>query len=168
MMLFLQRHRLAARLGRTAAILLLAGFTPAAQADEFDTLREKWVDLLTGGNSYNTADPAIATAIASVTNTANSYWSSLNKSAARTSLWSDAASTTISADLNTHYSRLRSLALAYATTGSSLKGNTALRDDIVSGLDWMYANRYHENIRIYDNWWHFEIGCPMALTTSSP
>ena len=163
MMPFLQRHRLAARLGRTAAILLLAGFAPAAQADEFDTLREKWVDLLTGGNSYNTADPAIATAIASVTNTANSYWSSLNKSAARTSLWSDAASTTISADLNTHYSRLRSLALAYATTGSSLKGNTALRDDIVSGLDWMYANRYHENIRIYDNWWHFEIGCPMAL-----
>ena len=55
------------------------------------------------------------------------------------------------------------MALAYATTGSPLQGNTTLRDDILAGLDWMYANRYNEKKSIYDNWWHWEIGSPMAL-----
>ena len=153
----------AAFLGRVVALGVFAWCVATSRADEFDTLRQKWVDMQTGGSAYNLADPAIAAAVASVTNSANSSWSSLNKAAGRTSLWSDAASTTISADLNTNYSRLRSMALAYATTGSALQGNSALRDDIISGLDWMYANRYNENVRIYDNWWHFEIGCPLAL-----
>ncbi|MDO8542375.1 MAG: polysaccharide lyase 8 family protein [Opitutaceae bacterium] len=142
------------------AVLLCAA---AARADEFDTLRLKWADMLTGGSSYNPADPIIASAITSVTNTANGNWTSLNKSTTRTHLWSDAARTNVSADLNTNYSRLRSMALAYSTTGSALEGNPTLRDDIIGGLDWMYANRYNENVRIYDNWWHFEIGSPTAL-----
>lgn len=141
----------------------LAGCSATVRADEFDLLRQKWSDMLTGGGSYPATDPVITAAITSVTSTANSHWSALNKSPGRTNLWSDAASTTVSADLNTNYSRLRAMALAYATTGSTLKGSAALRDDIMGGLDWMYANRYNENVRIYDNWWHFEIGSPLAL-----
>jgi hyaluronate lyase len=144
----------------TCVFLMLGG---PARADEFDVLRLKWVDMITGGTRYDPADPVFAASITSVTSTANTYWSSLNKAAGRTFLWSDAARTTVSADINTNYSRLRAMAIAYATTGSALKGNTALRDDIMGGLDWMYANRYNENVRIYDNWWHFEIGSPTDL-----
>jgi len=135
----------------------------SAHADEFDTLRQKWADMLTGGSGLKSTDSTTAAAITSVTNTANNYWSSLNKSATRTHLWSDIASTTISADLNSNYSRLRAMALAYATAGSTLQGNATLRTDILAGLDWMYANRYNETKAIYDNWWHWEIGSPMAL-----
>lgn len=145
------------------AAIAAALVTLPCRADEFDTLRLKWVDMLTGGTSYNPSDAAFASAVTSITNTANTYWSSLNKSADRPHLWSDAARTNVSADINTNYSRLRSMALAYATTGSALKGNVALRNDILAGLDWMYANRYNERVRIYDNWWHFEIGSPTAL-----
>ncbi len=151
-------HRLA-----TALALFAWGAATAAPADEFDVLRQTWVGMLTGGSAYDPTDPVFAAAVTSVTNTANGYWSALNKTATRPHLWSDAASTTVSADLNTNYSRLRSLALAYATHGSSLQGNATLRDDILAGLDWLYVNRYNENTRIYDNWWHFEIGSPMAL-----
>lgn len=147
---------------RGFALLLIAGCV-TTRADEFDPLRLKWVEMLTGGTSYNAADPVIAAGITSVTNAANTQWSSLNKAPDRPHLWSDAARTNISADLNTNYSRLRTMALAYATSGSALRGNPALRDDIVGGLDWLYANRYNETVRIYDNWWHFEIGSPMAL-----
>ncbi len=151
------------RLRRVARLILAGGLAAALRADEFDVLRQKWVEMQTGGNGYNVADPAIASAITSITSTANTYWASLNKTANRTSLWSDAASTTISADLNTNYSRLRAMALAYVTTGSTLQGNAALRDDIIGGLDWLHANRYNPGVRIYDNWWHFEIGSPLVL-----
>ncbi|MBI5380777.1 MAG: polysaccharide lyase 8 family protein [Opitutae bacterium] len=144
-------------------VLLLSALAAPAVADEFDLLRQRWVAQLTGGTAYNPADPDIAAEVSGNTSSANSYWSSLNKAASRTSLWSDAASTTVSADINSNYSRLRAMALAYATTGSSLKGNASLRADLLAALDWMYANRYNENVRIYDNWWHFEIGSPMAL-----
>lgn len=139
----------------------------AAHADEFDTLRQKWADMLTGGANLNRSDATTAAAITSVTNTANSWWNSLNKSAARTSLWSDAASTTDSSDISTNFSRLRAMALAYATTGSSLQGNAALRADILGGLDWMYANRYNETKAIYDNWWDWEIGSPKLLVDTA-
>ena len=135
----------------------------AHAADEFDLLRQRWVDQLTGGSAYDPQDPDVAAEISGLTSSANSYWSSLNAAADRTYLWSDAARTNVSADLNTNYSRLRAMALAYATFGSSLRGNPSLRAAILAGLDWMYANRYNENVRIYDNWWHFEIGVPMAL-----
>src|SRR4051794_22800613 len=116
-------------------VCLLTAVAAAARADEFDTLRQKWADMLTGGSSLNRSDPATAAAITSVTNTANTFWNSLNKAATRTSLWTDAASTTDSAHISTNFSRLRAMALAYATTGSTLQGNAALRGDILAGLD---------------------------------
>lgn len=137
------------------------------RADEFDTLRLKWADMLTGGNALNLSDTRTASAVASVTSNANSYWNSLDKSATRTFLWSDAASTTDSSHLSTNFSRLRAMALAYATAGSTLQGNASLRADILGGLDWMYANRYRETKAIYDNWWDWEIGSPKLLVDAA-
>ena len=156
------------RLRRLAfAFLTVVALAIAARADEFDTLRQKWSDMLTGGPALKATDAATTAAITSLTNSANSSWSSLNKTATRTSLWADAASTTDSSHISTNFSRLRAMALAYATTGSSLHGNTALRDDILSGLDWMYANRYNPTKAIYDNWWDWEIGSPKLLVDAA-
>ena len=47
--------------------------------------------------------------------------------------------------------------------GSSLKG-MRLVADILSGLDWMYANKYNETKSETGNWWDWEIGVPMNLT----
>ncbi|MBI5692066.1 MAG: polysaccharide lyase 8 family protein [Verrucomicrobia bacterium] len=154
-------------LPRLFALALLPCFPGRAAADEFDTLRQKWADMLTGGDRLVLADPRVASAITSITNTANSHWSSLDKSAGRTRLWSDAASTTDSSHVSTNFSRLRAMALAYATAGSTLQGNAALRADILGGLDWMYANRYNETKAIYDNWWDWEIGSPKLLVDAA-
>ena len=139
--------------------LLLAN---SVRADEFDVLRLKWRDTIVG-TGYDTQDTNVAARLNSIANSANSNWSSMDKSPARTFLWSDLASTTISIHINYSYQRLRSMALAYATSGCFLQGNAALLADTISGLDWMYTNRYNPTKTIYDNWYEFEIGSPIQL-----
>lgn len=133
-----------------------------ARADEYDDLRGKWAAQLTGG-AVNTADADIAAQIGVITGNAQLHWDSLNKTPGRTTLWGDTASTATSSHITYAYQRLRAMALAYATAGSSLQGNAALAADIVSGLDWMYAQRYSETKSAYGNWWDWEIGTPQAL-----
>jgi hyaluronate lyase len=137
-------------------------FSASTRADEFDDLRLKWRDF-TIGTGYDVADANVAARLASIANSANNNWSSMDKSPGRTFLWSDLASTTISIHINYSYQRLRSMALAYSTPGCSLYGNPTLLADTIGGLDWMHANRYNPTVSIYDNWYEFEIGSPIQL-----
>jgi hyaluronate lyase len=144
-------------------LLILFCFSSLVHADEYDTLRAKWRDII-AGTGYDTADTNVAAKLVSIANAANSSWTTMDKSPTRTFLWSDLASTTNSADITNNYSRLRGMALAYATTGCSLQGNATMLADLVSGLDWMYANRYGATTAQYGNWWDWEIGTPIQLT----
>ncbi|MEK3884651.1 polysaccharide lyase family 8 super-sandwich domain-containing protein [Paenibacillus sp. PL2-23] len=155
-------------------IMLLAlssiGGWPVGKAyasDEFDSMRENWRVLLTGGEGLDNTDPDIAAAVAKLTTDAQGYWSSMNTSSNRTSLWSNIASTGNSVHIRQTYERLRVMALAYSTEGSGLNGNTVLETDIVQALDYMYATRYHENVTTTpsgtSNWWDWQIGIPLQL-----
>jgi hyaluronate lyase len=84
----------------------------------------------------------------------------MNKSATRTYLWADAASTTDSADMTTSYSRLQNMALAYVTYGSTLRGNASLLTDLIGAMDWMNTNRYNAKATENSNWWDWQIGTP--------
>jgi hyaluronate lyase len=144
-------------------ILIFASFAACIHADEYDTLRAKWKNIIVG-TGYDTLDPDVASKLVSIANSANNNWSSMDKSPTRTFLWSDNASTTISSHITNTYNRLLAMAQAYATPGCSLFGDAALLADIVSGLDWMHANRYGASTAQYDNWWDWEIGSPLRLT----
>ncbi|MHA6480558.1 polysaccharide lyase family 8 super-sandwich domain-containing protein [Paenibacillus sp. strain BS8-2] len=140
--------------------------TKAAHADvydEFDLMRMKWFDMLTGGSDYDPQDADVAAQLATITANANTYWSSMNTSSERTYLWSDAASWTVSATLTTNYNRLYAMSAAYATSGSALYENASLASDIVNALDWMYTNKFNTSTTQYDNWWDFEIGSPKKI-----
>ncbi|WP_141692608.1 polysaccharide lyase 8 family protein [Paenibacillus pectinilyticus] len=145
-----------------ASIVLSISSQRAYAADEYDGLRTKWKGLL-AGDSYNTSDPDIADQITAITATANGYWTTLNTSASRTALWTDLTDWTVSSTLTSTYNRLKSMALAYATVGSSLYGNVTLASDINGGLDWMYTNKYNESKNQSDNWWDWQIGTPQLL-----
>jgi hyaluronate lyase len=151
----------AAIVRRVAVILFLSALI--LRADDFETLINGWAAFATGGTNINLSDPVIASRVSSAVSAANSQWSSLNKATNRTYLWNDAASTTVSADITTCYSRLSTMAQGWAMSGSSLYHNSSLAADILSALDWLYANRYNETKSEYDNWWDWEIGAPMAL-----
>ncbi|WP_164821533.1 polysaccharide lyase family 8 super-sandwich domain-containing protein [Paenibacillus koleovorans] len=136
--------------------------TTVSASDEYDGLRLKLLEQLDGGD-VNSSDSDIAAAVTTVTARAQTYWDSLNTATGRTYLWSNLQSVTLSSHITSAYGRLRAMALAYQTKGSSLENDAALAADIVSALDWMYANRYSESTTRYNNWWDWEIGAPLAL-----
>lgn len=122
-------------------------------ADQFDTLRLDWQNHLidSGGG------------VSSITSAANSDWSSMNTNSTRTDLWSDLPLGSVSANITSTFQRLQAMALAWATPGSSLQGNTTLAAAIAGGLDWMNTNVYTATATEYDNWFHWEDSGPMAL-----
>ncbi|MFC4099872.1 polysaccharide lyase family 8 super-sandwich domain-containing protein [Paenibacillus xanthanilyticus] len=149
-------------------VLMLGGtigsFVPSAHAaDEYDGLRAKWKTLLVGGANANASDPDIAASIQSTTTKANGFWTSLDTSAGRTALWSDLADWSASSTITGSYNRLKTMAIAYATSGSSLQQNATLKSDIIAALDWLYANKYNTTKSETGNWWDWEIGTPLIL-----
>lgn len=145
------------------------GARQASAADEFDTLRDRWLVYLTGGNDYNPADPDLAAKIGTTSSPAGTivsdaygYWTSMDKSAGRTYLWSDAQTgPTVVTD---NASRLAYMAMAYATKGSSLQGNATLKTDILGGMDWIYDHVYNETMPyMAETWWDLTIGGPRQL-----
>jgi fibronectin type 3 domain-containing protein len=139
--------------------------SPAYAADEFDALRTKIYDFTTGGPTYDPADPDIRTKITNITFNAQTNWDTMNKSSERTYLWSDMATTTESEHVSGSYQRLEAMTLAYVTRGSTLQNNPTLLADIISGMDWMYANRYNTSVpkRGYDNWFDWQVSSPLVI-----
>ncbi|GIN69833.1 hypothetical protein J14TS2_03080 [Bacillus sp. J14TS2] len=139
-----------------------------AETQSYEKMRLKWFNRLTGNDQFNPDDPHIAAYVENlvlkVTNAQQTgYWDTLNRSKDRDHLWNDLTSTSDSADVSNNYYRLRDMAYAYVMKGSELYQNKELREDIINGLDWMYANLYNENQPQYGNWWNWEIGAPAAL-----
>jgi hyaluronate lyase len=132
----------------------------AATAADFTKVRAQWRATLIG--SYSTSDPVISTYAQAMADTANGLWSTLDTASSRSYLWADLDSATVSAVQRNVIGRLRQLALAYASPGSSLSGNATLLADIRSALDWFLAHKYGVTAQ-YDNWWDFQIGIPLAL-----
>lgn len=137
-------------------------------ADEFGLLRSKWSVYLIG-SGYDPNDPNIAKAVASidakVTNASGTgFWDTMQKETGRTYLWSDLKGSADAVDAASAYNRLRDMTIAWATAGSSHYRNEALKNDIIGGLDWLYAKSYITNRNAKPaNWWEWEIGIPQSL-----
>lgn len=58
--------------------------------------------------------------------------------------------------------RLRNMALAYRTPGTKYYGDSAVRRELLDGLDRVYREEYNMDTPP-DNWWGMEVGLPMRL-----
>jgi hyaluronate lyase len=144
--------------------VLLVLLPALCAADAFDDLRLRWRNILIGGVFPDTTIAQVRSRLASVESAARGNWASLQKAPDRRALWTDIASGAISADISSNYSRVRALALGWATPGQSYYQDAALLADIRSALNWLDANRYHARVpQEYDNWWDWEIGTPAIL-----
>jgi len=147
-------------------LFLLGWLAPALRADSFDTMRLQWVAMQTGGVN-NMSDPDVATSVNSAASSANSYWASMNTTAGASYLWSDITNFTVSANIDTMFSRLRTMATAYAQQGNSLHGNAALGQAVAFGLDWLNTHYYNQSTVMFDNWWDWDIGDAQASMTTA-
>jgi len=141
--------------------------TAVSAADDFDALRLRWRDLLTGGSGYETRDPHIANAIAMLDARAASNWQRMDKTANRSALWHDfGPGTSASSYITDSHNRLADMARAYVTQGSLYAGDDRLLADTVGGLDFLNAHEYNETKPERGNWWDWEIGTPLALNNT--
>ncbi|MEV0288819.1 polysaccharide lyase 8 family protein [Kribbella sp. NPDC050820] len=156
-------RRLLIQAGLAAGALTAAGLHgagTAAAADEFDVLRDRWAALNTGG-AIDPSDPAYADALAKLSAQAQEFVDNLIVDADRTALWPDLPLSSTSGNFSISYTRLKTIALARATSGTTLMADPA--DQLTSALDFLYARAYNETLPETGNWWFWEIGAPRAL-----
>ncbi|MFF3059242.1 polysaccharide lyase 8 family protein [Streptomyces sp. NPDC057909] len=173
------RRTLLAATGATAAIsaTTLATSAGAAHAQSgdavgeaseavatvgFDALRQRAETLLTGG-TFDPSDADFAAAAAALNATAKGLWDTLDRSAGRTALWPDLSPVTDPGNFGQSYTRLRTLATAWATLGTSLAGSAEVADTLVAALRFAHDTAYNPAKRETGNWWFWEIGAPRAL-----
>ncbi len=108
--------------------------------DEFDRLRIRWEKYLLGEN-LDLTDPDVKEYIASVQRVAD---------------------VAMESGPNSGYAKLRALAIAYRTPGTSYYGDEELCDQIVAGLENIYNTSYNMETS-FRNWWGVEIGNPLRM-----
>ncbi|MFF1930879.1 polysaccharide lyase 8 family protein [Streptomyces sp. NPDC058228] len=178
----LSRRTLLAATGATAAVAAtsataLVATAGAAQAQAVaadgaaatvgvDALLQRAEALLTGG-AFDASDADFAAAVAALDTTAKGLWNTLDRSAGRTALWPDLSPVTDPGNFGQSYTRLRTLATAWATPGTSLAGSAETADALVAALRFAHDTAYNPAKRETGNWWFWEIGAPRALMDCS-
>lgn len=144
---------------------------------EFQALRDKWMDNLLGG-TLDTSNQAVRTYMKGVDEKAGEYWETMIKSddSSRKNLWSDLDMSFISgtgAQAKVHsgnvaetFKRLKEMAIAWSTKGCQLYQNEELKEELIKALDYMNESHYSSSdtkTPFFGNWWHWEIGGPIAF-----
>ena len=153
---------------------------PEMLAPQYEEMRSRWTDRLTGNGSSITDDEDFQTSMESMAQDAEEATENMADIPADGShvdaLWSDldleikyvaTSDASYTEDLNTAYTRLQAMATAYAAENCRLYHDEDLKERILYALEWLYDNGYNENYNVekqlYGNWWHWEIGIPQAL-----
>ena len=153
---------------------------PEMLAPQYAEMRSRWTERLTGNGSSITDDEDFQTSMETMAQDAEDAMENMADIPADGShvdaLWSDldleikyvaTSDASYTEDLNTAYTRLQAMAVAYAAENCRLYHNEDLKERILYALEWLYDNGYNENYNVekqlYGNWWHWEIGIPQAL-----
>ncbi|MFB6986910.1 polysaccharide lyase 8 family protein [Streptomyces sp. NPDC056304] len=153
---------LMASAGAAQARPVAAASDGTTAAADFGTLLQRAETLLTGGG-FNPSDTDFTAALAALDSTAEGLWNTLDRSAGRTALWSDLAPLADPGNFGQSYTRLRTVATAWATEGTSLAGSAEVADALVAALRFTHDTAYNPAERETGNWWFWEIGAPRAL-----
>jgi hyaluronate lyase len=131
----------------------------APPADEFDTLRLRWLDSRLGSGYDATAEP-YASRLKATGELAAGFRQSMAPAAA--SLWAEYPFDPPSG-ITQSYTRLWTMTQAYVQQGTGVTGDTGLLADIVRGLDHLASTVYRPSTTPYGNWWEWQIGSPRLL-----
>ncbi|MEV6950575.1 polysaccharide lyase 8 family protein [Streptomyces sp. NPDC051183] len=141
---------------------MLPSTSAFAAGDEYDTLRAKWRTVLLG-SGFDPAAAPFAEKLALLGTQAAEHRSTM--AAAGGSLWPDLP-LTLSSSITASYTRLATMAQAYAQPGTGLTGEATLAAETKAGLDHLHDQVYNPAKSQFGNWWDFQIGSPQALLDS--
>ncbi len=136
---------------------------------DWGILRKNWVEEIIGGK-IDDFDISLNLKVlfSELENEAEEYEKSIVLDG--TNIWQD-IEWIESADLTTAYTRIACMARAYDTYGTKYYQNNDIKEKILFALEWMYQNRYGNNVLKGDgwrrtdlfNWWDWAIGAPREL-----
>lgn len=151
-----------------AALAAMAGGAARAE-DAFDALRGQWQMQLVGAATLDRRDPDVTAQLQARAQQVQGWLARMHTAADTDRLWDDAAGFNdpkgllASAAVTSNALRLRQMALAYATPGSSLYRDAALGKVTLVGLDWLVQHHYRAGKPSVGNWWDWQIGTPLYL-----
>jgi len=152
------------------AVAALAAMAGGANADDaFDALRGNWQVQLIGASTLDRRDPDVTAQLQARAQSVQAWLAHMHAAADTDRLWDDAAGFNdpkgllASAAVTSNALRLRQMALAYATPGSSLYHDPALEKATLAGLDWLVQHHYRAGKPSVGNWWDWQIGTPLYL-----
>ncbi|WP_162181578.1 polysaccharide lyase 8 family protein, partial [Glycomyces tenuis] len=138
-----------------------------ATPGDFATVRDRWREMLLGGDALDLDVPEIRAVVDGIDSAAEQYLEDMDLTADRAFLWPDLDfgpdDDAHSLHVQKSYERLRSLANAYALPAAELHGDAGLLDVVLEGLDWMNEHRYYAGVKQPGNWYNWQIGAPQAL-----
>jgi len=129
---------------------------------QFLKLRNKWKEVLTGGENINLSDEDVLLKVNEIEREAKMYWNSIQKSEATKSLWSDLSNELPEKNTYESYERLEKMVMAFCIKGSGLRNNEALKTVIFDVLEWLYEKCYNENNELGQEWF-YKMGIPMKI-----
>ncbi|MFM9454134.1 polysaccharide lyase 8 family protein [Streptomyces europaeiscabiei] len=131
----------------------------AYAADAYDTLRRRWLTIALGAG-YDPAVEPYATRLRETGDLAHAFRAAMAPTTG--SLWPGHPFDP-PAGITQSYSRLWTMAQAYAQPGTGSTGDAALLADVLRGLDHLAASVYNPSTTRYGNWWEWQIGSPRLL-----
>ncbi|AWN29694.1 polysaccharide lyase 8 family protein [Streptomyces sp. NEAU-S7GS2] len=149
----------AGALGLAAGPAHATSGTAAPADDEFATLRRRWCELALG-TGFDPTAPPYAAALQETGALASAFQASMRPAAG--SLWPDCRYDPPSG-ITQSYSRLHTMAQAYAQPGTGRTGDPGLAETLVTGLGHLEATVYNTATTRYGNWWEWQIGSPRLL-----
>lgn len=158
----------------TPAAVAHPSVAAASTSEDFDVLRTRWRDVILGTGFRPTVEP-FRTRLAALGEEAAALQAAMEP--AQGSLWpdavyadpepdTDAESYGHSGKIQVSYSRLRTMATAYAQPGTGRTGDAGLRESVLTGLEHLHAQVYNAGQERYGNWYSWQIGGPQALLDS--
>lgn len=127
----------------------------------------KWKEFLIGLPNSNSqikmTDEEIKKVISFNEKNADEYYSDINLSKDRKSIFKSFENMKSGVDVLKQYDGLVKIVKAYATPGTKYYKKEEIKVQVIDALDWLYDNAYHENLPELGNWWQWEIGIPKKL-----
>lgn len=131
--------------------------------DVYQKMLNSWLDVLVGFDYYLVEDEIMHDIQQKKDESVVRLWETMYKGDNREFLWKELSSTTDSSAITAGYRNLYKMAEAIVSPGSDFYLNEELLRDTLSAIEWMYVNRYNNEVDLYGNWWDFEIGTPRAI-----
>ena len=137
-----------------------------ANADIYDTMRQRLLEQIALGTNFDTSDPDVVAYVAAMDANALSCWNSMEKSpTTKGYLWSaynklTGDATYTPAHVWHTYGNLRTMARSYACPASTYYHNASLLADIKMGLNFLYSVAFNGSTSPIGNFYEWRIGIP--------